>query len=216
MFGLKNSKNTNTAQAEKLSGPRDVPAPVQHYLVNSMKFDPDLARILKSVIRKKDSSDPKSKSFLIRIFDEGDALANKIKINNYLTLDEYTKLIIFEGWYDEATKNVELTEKSQLLHETPIYTEDEILKQIEAINQQGSSIFFYLGRGPTSGGPLGRGAAIVQINASGDGKKVKKYSVSMADVVDMKPVNQGNKFFDSDSAREVAHWIKDAHHKRMY
>ncbi len=35
-------------------------------------------------------------------------------------------------------------------------------------------IFFYQARGPAVGGPLGRGAAIVEINPNSSGKKEKK------------------------------------------
>jgi len=45
---------------------------------------------------------------------------------------------------------------------------------------------------------------------------VKKYTVYTADVVASQPVNKGSKIFDSDKAKDVAMWIKNAHHERMY
>ena len=47
-------------------------------------------------------------------------------------------------------------------------------------------------------------------------KKRKKYMVYAADVIDMKPVGKGEKLFDSDKAKDIAKWIKEAHHKRLY
>ena len=189
---------------------------VQKHLVNNMQFDADLAHILKAVIRRKNGTSLKSKSFDIRLFDEEDALANKVDIKNYLTLDEHPNLIIFEGWYDESTAKVELEERNRVSQETTIFTEDEIIQKIESLTEPGSSVSFFMARGPACGGPLGRGAAIVQRTAPIDGKKAKKYTIFTADVVDMKPVTRANRLYDSDKAKDVARWIKEAHHKRIF
>jgi len=49
-----------------------------------------------------------------------------------------------------------------------------------------------------------------------DGKKQKKYIVYVANVTDMQPVGRGDKAFESDKPKDIARWVKDAHHKRMY
>lgn len=216
MFGTKKSGNPGEVKAEKLPGPRETPMLVQKYLVNKMQVDEGLAHVLKAVVRRKNGTVQKSKSFDIRIFDEEDALANKVNIKDYLVLGEYPNLIIFEGWYDESNSQVALEEKNRVSQETTIFTHDEILQKIEALNEPGSSVFFFMARGPACGGPLGRGAAIVQRTAPVDGKKVKKYTIFTADVINMKPVAKVNKLFDSDKAKDIAKWIKDSHHKRIF
>lgn len=60
------------------------------------------------------------------------------------------------------------------------------------------------------------GAAVIELNPNYPGKKQKKYIVYPADVIDMQPVGKGQKLFDSDKPKNIARWIKDAHHKRMY
>jgi len=216
MFGIKKTGNVETVKAEKLPGPREAPMMVQKYLVNEMHFDSDLAHVLKAVVRRKNGTIQKSKSFDIRIFDEEDALANKVEIKDYLLLGEHPNLIIFEGWYDESNGQVVLEEKNRVSQETTIFTEEEILQKIEELNEPGSSVFFFMARGPACGGPLGRGATIVQRTAPVNGKKVKKYTIFTADVVNMKPVNELNRLYDSDKAKDVAKWIKDSHHKRIF
>lgn len=212
MFGKKD--DTGTTQSEKLAGPKEIPSVVQSYMQANKILDPDLVRLLKSVVKRKPENG--QKAFYIRIFDEADALANKIQIKNYLTLDDHTKLIIYDGWFDEATRKVELVEKNKLSQETQIFSLEEIVQKIEALSTPGNTVFFYMARGPANGGPLGRGAAVVELTPPIESKKVKKYTIYTTDVVDMKPVGKGDKLFNSDKAKEVAKWIKDAHHKRAY
>ena len=216
MFGINKSGHSATVKTEKLPGPREAPMMVQKYLVNNMHFDSDMAHVLKAVIRRKNGTEQKSKSFDIRIFDEEDALANKVDIKDYFVLAGYPNLIIFEGWYDETTGQVVLEEKNRVSQETTIFTEEEILKKIESLTEPGSSVFFFMARGPACGGPLGRGATIVQRTAPVDDKKVKKYTIFTADVVNMQPVTKLNRLYDSDKAEDVAKWIKDSHHKRIF
>jgi hypothetical protein len=216
MLDSKTSTIAGKETKEKLPGPKDIPSLVKNYLVKNIKFDPDLVNVLRSVSRKKDISNPKSRTFYIRIFDEADAYANKVEIKNYLSLDDYPGLIILEGWYDESTSTVELTEKNRLSQETTIYTEEQILQKIQSLSQPGSSVFFFMARGPASGGPLGRGASIIQLTPVENGKKAKKYTIFTADVVDMKPVDKINKLYESNKEKDIAKWIKEAHHKRMY
>jgi hypothetical protein len=209
MFGNKD----NNAKVEKLQGPKETPTLVQNYLINTTKLNPTLARIFKSVVRKNDDG---QKSYDIRIYDEGDATARKIRVKDYTSLDENPNLIIYEGKYDETTKKVELTEKKKPGQDTPIMTLDQIKEKIEALTKPGEIIFIYMARGPANGGPLGRGCAIVECTSPIEGKKVKKYTISTADVVDGQPAGKGDRLFDSDESKKVAVWIKDAHHERLY
>lgn len=209
MFWKKKSSSENQ---EKLLGPKEIPQIVKKYLVEERKLSPDLVNLLKSVVRK--SSD--SEALNIRVFDESDALARKVQVKDYTTLNEHPELTLYEGQYNESTMLVQLDEKKKVDWDTTIFTEAQIQQKIESLTEAGSSVFFYLARGPAHGGPLGMGAAIVKINLSQQGKKPKKYGTYTADVVDTRPIDEMQKLFDSNKSKDVARWIKEAHHKRMY
>lgn len=197
----------------KLSGPKEIPGPVQTYLEAERKVNPDLVKLLKAVLVKESAE---GKTYNIRIFDGSDALAKKVQVKNYISLDEHTDLIIYEGQFDEILKQVKLEEKKKVNWDTPIFTEAEIQQKIEALSEPGSTIFFYMARGGTHGGPLGMGATVVELNPNYPGKKQKKYIVYTTDVIDMQPAGKGQKLWDSDKPKDIAHWVKDGHHKRMY
>lgn len=213
MFGGKKSGGEGNVKIEKLPGPREIPGLVQSHLIAEKKLDPDMARIFKAVVRKRQNG---QKAFDIRIFDDSDAVATKIQVKDYTTLDQHPNLILYEGWFDEVAKQVTLEEKKKFSQEATIFSQDEIQQKIEALGEPGSTVLFYMARGPSNGGPLGRGAAVVELAPQVPDKKQKKYRIYTADVVDMKPVGKGDKLFDSDKAKEIAKWIKDAHHKRLY
>jgi hypothetical protein len=198
---------------EKLSGPKEIPGPVQNYLVAERKMDADLVKLLKGVVRKSPNGET---VFHFRVFDESEGLAKKLQVKDYTSLDESPDLIIYEGWYDERSKQVKLEEKKKVSWDTPIFTQAEIQQRIEAIKEPGDMVFFYMARGSVHGGPLGMGAAVIELNPNYPGKKQKRYIIYVADVIDMQPVGKGQKLFDSDKPKEIARWVKDGHHKRMY
>ena len=96
--------------------------------------------------------------------------------------------------------------------DVPIYQKEEIQQKIEALSEPASTVFFYLAGSSSTGGPLGRGAAVVELNPNYPGKKQKKYIVYVADVEDMAPIDEKAKIFGSDKAKEVASWIKERHY----
>jgi hypothetical protein len=196
----------------KLPGPRGIPGLVQNFLVTKGKIDSDLVGILKAVVGSRPGEE---KAFNIRIFDESEAGAKKIQVKDYDSLNEHPDLIIYEGWFNEAAKQVELEEK-KAMPSTIIFTEAEIQQKIEALSEPGSTVFFYQARGPAQGGPLGMGCAVIELNPNYPKKKGKKYIIYTADVIDMQPVGKGQKLFDSNKSKDVARWIKEAHHKRLY
>lgn len=206
-------KKKSAKEEEKLRKPQAVPGLVQKHLVAEWKLAPDLAPLLKAVIRK---SATRETAFDIRVFDESEALARKVQVNDYTTLDGHTDLILYEGWFNETSKQVELQEKKKVNWDTPIFTEVEIRQKIEALNQPGSTVFFYMARGGTHGGPLGMGASVIELNPNYLEKKGKKYNIYTADVVDMQPVGKGQKLFDSNKPKDIARWVKEGHGKRMY
>ncbi|MDH4068047.1 MAG: hypothetical protein OEU97_03835 [Dehalococcoidia bacterium] len=206
-------RQKSVKKEEKLRGPQAIPELVQKYLVAERRMDPDLAKLLKAVMRKSASQEG---LLNIRVFDESEALAKKVKVENYTSLDEHQDLVGYEGWVDLESKRVGLLEKKKISADTTIFTEAEILKKIEELGEPGSTAFFYMARGGTNGGPLGMGATVVELDPDYSGEKKRKYSVYSADVVDMKPVGKGNKVFDSNKPKDVARWIKNGHHKRTY
>jgi hypothetical protein len=196
----------------KLSGPKAIPGPVQNYLVAERKMDPDLVKLLKAVERRGTNEAASN----IRVFDDSEAIARKVQVKDYTSLDECPDLIIYEGWFDERAKQVKLEEKKKVNWDTPILTQAEIQQKIEALKEPSSTVFFYAARGGKRGGPLGMGVSVIELNPSYPGKKQKKYIVYTADVIDMEPVGKGDKLFDSDKPKDIARWVKDGHHKRMY
>lgn len=206
-------RQKSVKKEEKLRGPQAIPELVQKYLVAERRMDPDLAKLLKAVMRKSASQEG---LLNIRVFDESEALAKKVKVENYTSLDEHQDLVGYEGWVDLESKRVGLEEKKQISADTTIFTEAEILKKIEELGEPGSTVFFYMAQGGTNGGPLGMGATVVELDPDHSGEKKRKYNVYSADVVDMKPVGKGNKVFDSNKPKDIARWIKNGHHKRTY
>jgi hypothetical protein len=206
-------RQKSVKKEEKLRGPQAIPELVQKYLVAERKMNPDLANLLKAVMRKSTSQEG---PLNIRVFDESEALAKKVKVENYTSLDEHQDLIAYEGWVDLKSKRVGLEEKKRISSDTTIFTEAEILKKIEELIEPGSTAFFYMAQGGSHGGPLGMGAIVVELDSNYSGEKKRKYNLYSADVVDMKPVGKGNKLFDSHKPKDIADYIKRGHIKRMY
>jgi len=203
-------KNNDSGKTQKLSGPRDIPESVRKFLVSTGKIDPDIIQFLKAVVRGSEKGD---KALDIRIFDPADAEAREVKVKDYNTLAQYVEMIIAEGWYNDSAKQVELEIKKSI----PRYkylTYDEVLAQIEGLKEPGSSTFFFMAAGTGSGGPLGRGVAIVRYNNSSE-KRQKKYSVFGASAINMQPSQNQLKIFDSDKSIEVAKWIAESQKPRF-
>ena len=201
------------AKEGKLSGPRAIPELVQKHLVAEWKMDPVLVKLLKAVVLK---SATQETGLNIRVFDDSEALAKKVQVKDYTSLDEHPDLIIYDGWFDEGSKQVKLEENNKVNLDTTIFTEAEILQKIEALKEPGSTVFFYMATGSAHGGPLGMGATVIELNPDYPGKHQKKYNVYATDVVDMQPVEKGQKAFGQDKSKDIASWVKSSHHKRMY
>ncbi len=205
--------NKKQEKEEKLSGPREIPGTVQSYLVTEKKMDPDLVKLLKAVVRKGGNGNGSS---YVRIFDESEGLARKVQVKDYTSFDECPELIIYEGSFDEGTKQVKLEEKNNANLDTLILSQEEIQRKIESLSEPGSTVFFFRARGSSHGGPLGMGAAIIELNPDYPGKKQKKYNIYASDVIGLQVVGKEGKMFDSDKPKEIARWVKDGHHKRLY
>jgi hypothetical protein len=201
-----------TAKEErKLLGPKEIPEVVQKFLVTEKKMDPDLVKLLRAVERKSTTG-----TTSIRIFDESEAMAKKVQVNDYSSLDGHTDMILYEGSFDDGAKQVQLEEKKRVNWNTPIFTQAEIQQKIEALKEPGSTVFFYACRGGNHGGPLGMGASVVELNPNYPGNKQKKYNMYAVDVIDMEPAPKGTKAYDSDKPKDIARWVKNIHDKRAY
>lgn len=208
MLGLGKKKEGET----KLLGPKEIPMLVQKHLVAESKIDPDLARIFRALVRKSPKGE---RAFDIRVFDESEALARKVPVKDYTSLDGHPDLIVYEGWFDEESKRVEMEERKKVSSATTIFTEAEIQQKIEALSEPGGTVFCYMARGTGHGGPLGKGAAVIELNPNYP-EKGKKYLIYAADVIDMQPVGKGQLWFDSNKPKDVARWVKSVHEKRLY
>jgi len=196
----------------KLSGLKEIPELVQKYLTAERKMDPNLVKLLRAVERKSTNG----AGFNIRVFDHSEAIAKKVEVKDYTSLDESPGLILYEGLFDEGARQVKLEEKKKVNWDSPIFTQDQIQQKIESLKEPGNTVFFYTARGGKHGGPLGMGAAVIELNPNFPGQKQKKYNVYTVDVIDMQPASKGEKSFDSDKPKDIARWIKNIHDKRAY
>ena len=199
-------------KTEKFSGPRPIPGLVGKHLINEFKLNADLVQLLKAVQHKRPQNEA---VFDIRVFDQSEADAEEVQIKDYLSFNEHPNLVLYEGWFDEDTKHVEMAEKKKINFDVPLFTEAEILGKIEELSEPGSSVFFYQAAGMARGGPLGMGAAIVELNPNHPNKG-KKYNIYTANVVGLEPVANKQKLFDSNKPKEIARWTIQAHQKRKY
>ena len=95
-------------KAEKLAGPKEIPELAGRHLVLAKKRDPNWVWQLRSVVRQ---SPRGRKAFEVRVFDEAQASQQRVKIKDWTTLDDHPDLILYEGWFDKKTMQVELEEK---------------------------------------------------------------------------------------------------------
>ena len=159
-------KRGGTEQKEaKLSAPKDINETVKKYIASVQMIDSGMLPFLKQVVKISEKGDKVSD---IYIFDPLDAEARGIKVQNYDTVKANPDLIIAEGWFNEAEKKSELTPKKSI-PKIKFFTDDEILQQIEGLKEPDSSVFFYVNAGTGVGGPLGRGAAVIRLNARSEG-----------------------------------------------
>jgi len=196
-------------KAVKLPGARPIPDQVGKYLIGQMSKEAGWVWRLMAVTRPKAGSE---RAQDIRVFAGYEASAKNIKIKDYTSLDKNPELILFEGWFDKEAKKVELVEK-RIIPKVEIYTEAQIRQQIEQMTEPGSKIHIFLSASPASGGPLGRGAAMVELNSKYPGKGQKKYILSAVSVEGVEPTAKGFKMFDSDKPKDIARWIKERHQK---
>ena len=99
---------TSEPKVEKLKGPKGIPDIVGGRLVVEFNQSPDWVWKLKAVVRKRQES---KSAFDVRVFDDLEAATKKVKVQDYTSLDEHPELILFEGWFDNESRQVQLEEK---------------------------------------------------------------------------------------------------------
>ena len=92
----------------KLPRPRDLPEIIGRYLVVEMGMDPDHVWQLKAVMRP--SQEPPSRRD-IRIYNPEATTNSGITIHNYDSFEVYQEMILFEGWFDKKTNQLEIKKK---------------------------------------------------------------------------------------------------------
>jgi hypothetical protein len=202
-----NKKN----KPDKSLAPRGIPEFVLNYLASENKISASISPFLKAVMKVRVNE---GKVEDVRIFDPADAEARKIVVRDYDTLTQNPALIIGEGWIDPATKKVDIAMK--IKYEMPkLFTEAEILQQIESLQTPGSSVFFFMAAGAGCGGPLARGGALVRLNDNKDEKKKHKYLAYGVNIIDGKPAGEENFIFETNKSKEVAKWFAQGQRARF-
>ena len=108
-FWKRKSAEGEPTTAEKLTKPHNLPQAVGREILHLGK-DPVWVWHLKSVVcpnhKKKDR-------YNVRVFDETQASANGVSVENYNSLNRHPELILFEGWYDRRSWKAHIKEKRQ-------------------------------------------------------------------------------------------------------
>lgn len=196
------------AKVERLPEPEKIPDMVRRYLIDNLKMDIVWVCDLKAVVRRCAEGKP---GFDIRVYDALEMADKKVKVKDYTSLDGRPDLMVCEGWFDRQTNQIEL--KDLTIQDYPILNEVGIQQKIEGLKEPASTVFFYLARGSASGGPLRRGAAIVELNPDYPGAKQKKYNIYQTYVMGTEPVDKGQKVAEADKSQDAAKWIKSRHFK---
>jgi len=89
--------------------PRDIPIPVNQYLVTRLNADPDYLSELKCVQQMDFVED--ALAMLFRIFDPV-TIPKSVKIHNFASLDQHPELIIYEGHIDLANESINVSRHS--------------------------------------------------------------------------------------------------------
>jgi len=100
-----NEKAFSHAKKQGFEKPRELPEEVGRHLVVQQGADPDWVWSLKCLRSPKENS---SSQFNIRIFSPETMAQHNVKVTNYASLEEHMDLVIFVGWYDKKTQNVQI------------------------------------------------------------------------------------------------------------
>ena len=96
-------------KGEKLPEPKDIPELVGRYVAGNLHRNPDWVWHLKAVVHRK--ADNGKHAFDVRVFDPDQAVAESVTVKDYTSLDEHPELILYQGWFDKNTNQVQLEER---------------------------------------------------------------------------------------------------------
>ena len=106
MFGFrKKNAADGGAPGEDLPKPKDILQPLGQHLVVQEKQDPDWVWRLKSVTRGAKGENRME----FRVFDPETAFSRKLKVENFTSLDDHQDMVLFQGWYDKHSQQVQVT-----------------------------------------------------------------------------------------------------------
>lgn len=199
-------------KSEKLSGPRQLSGPVNKVLVGQYKIPSEMADLLKMVVVNRAGGED---IMDYRVFDPAEAEAKDLTVRNYHSLDDHPEMILHEGWFEKDSKKVELVEKRKMEYDVPIFSKEEIRNKIEELKEPGGTVFFYQDAGPAAGGPLGRGASVVELNPNHP-KHGKKYIVYSSNMFGKELIRERSRLWESNDPKKIAEWVKRSHSKRVY
>ena len=101
------AEKTSEPKAIKLPPPKDMPSTVGRYLVVQLKQDPDWVWKLKGVVRPREQKD----TYDFRIFNNAQTSAKKISVKDYTSLENHPDLVLYQGWFDKKSGQVNMEEK---------------------------------------------------------------------------------------------------------
>ncbi|MFH1060353.1 MAG: hypothetical protein V1797_16950 [Pseudomonadota bacterium] len=105
MFGFgKKGAAADGAAVVDLPKPKDILQPLGQHLVVQENQDPDWVWRLKSVTRGNKSENMQE----FRVFDPDAVYGRKLKVENFQSLDDHLDLVLFQGWYDKRTHQVQV------------------------------------------------------------------------------------------------------------
>jgi len=202
MFGKKQAGNNKGTAS--LPGPQEIPGFIKDYIVREFKIEPRTPDFLQAVI--KPGNGLKNQS-LIRIYDPDEAKAIRFDVKDYTFLDSVPELIFYDGCYTGKPPKCILEEKRKADFNINLPGEYQVRMEIEGLREEGSTVFFFQSSGVSNGGPLGRGAAVIELRIPQPGKR-HRYTVYADDVVGMKLLNQRTRLWESNNPAEIARWVK--------
>lgn len=98
-------KQEGKDRISKLPKPKELTTGVGKYLVVELGYSPDWVWSLKMVAKAKQD---KKGIFDFRVYDVNSAKTSNVKVLDYTSLEGHHGLILFEGWYDKNSWDLEV------------------------------------------------------------------------------------------------------------
>lgn len=90
---------------DKSSRPKSLPQQIGQYLVVKRNLDPDWVWNLKCVLRPRGQQ---TSAFDFRVFSP----QSGVHVGEYNSLSDHPELILFHGWYDKRSNEIELFDQN--------------------------------------------------------------------------------------------------------